>query len=108
MDICNVILDSSNEHEIYFLLTSYIQTLRYRRRLDPLPRRVMTLPLNDLDDVRVRFIALAVPLADTSFPLDVRTRPALQEAARVFGAALHRLSALKMEESAALPLATAA
>ena len=108
MTLGNVILDSSNEHEVYFLLTSYIQTLRSRRRLDPLPRRVLTLPLDDLDDVRTRFVALAVPLADTSFPLDRRTREALREAAGVFGAALHRLSEFKVEESAALPLAAAA
>jgi hypothetical protein len=108
MNLGNVILDADSEHEIYFLLTSYVEALRYCRQLDCVPDRVTDLPLAGLDDVRVRFSALAVSLADTSHPLDNRTRVALTEAACVFGAALHRLSALDMEESGAPELAAAA
>ena len=108
MNLGNVILDADSEHEIYFLLTSYVEALRYCRQLDCMPGPVARLPLAGLDDVRVRFSQLAVALADLSHPLDQRARVALTEAACVFGAALHRLSALEMEESGAPELAAAA
>jgi hypothetical protein len=108
MNLGNVILDADSEHKIYFLLTSYVEAVRYCGQLDCLPDGVARLPFAGLDDVRERFSQLAVALADTSLPLDRRTRVSLTEAACVFGAALHRLSALAMEESAAIELAAAA
>ena len=108
MNLGNVILDADSAHEIYFLLTSYVEAVRYCGQLDCMPRAVPRLPLAGLDDVRVRFSALAVALADTSRPLDQRTRVALTEAACVFGAALHRLSALEMADKRAPALAAAA
>lgn len=108
MNLGNVILDAASEHEIYFLLTSYVEALRYCRQLDCLPAPVARLPLAGLDDVRVRFSALAVSLADASRPLDQRTRVALSEAACVLGAALHRLSALEIEAAETPALAAAA
>lgn len=107
MDIGNVILDADTEHKIYFLLTSYVEALRYCHQLELMPDRVAHLPLGDLDDVRARFAALAVALADASGPLDRRTRAALTDAACVYGAALHRLSALQIEVSKAPALAAA-
>ena len=108
MNLGNVILDADSEHEIYFLLTSYVEALRYCRQLHCLPGAVARLPLAGLDDVRMRFSALAVSLADASRPLDQRARAALTEAACVFGAALHRLSALEITESKAPAFAAAA
>jgi len=108
MNLGNVILDVDSEHEIYFLLTSYVEAVRYGGLLDCMPDCVARLPLAGLDDVRVRFSQLAVSLADTSHPLEQRTRVALTEAACVFGAALHRLSALAMDGSEAPELAAAA
>lgn len=108
MNLGNVILDAGNEHEIYFLLTSYVEAMRYCRQPDCMLDCVARLPLAGLDDVRVRFSQLVVSLADMARPLDPRTRAALTEAACIFGAALHRLSALKMEESKAPELAAAA
>lgn len=108
MNLGNAMLDAGSEHEIYFLLTSYVEAVRYCRQLDCMPDGVTGLPLAGLDDVRVRYSALAVSLADTSHPLDDRTRVALTEAARIFGAALHRLSALEMEVGEAPALAAAA
>jgi hypothetical protein len=108
MNLGNVILDVDSEHEIYFLLTSYVEALRYCGQLDRMPAPVARLPLAGLDDVRVRFSQLAVSLADTTHPLDQRTRVALTEAACVFGAALHRLRALEIEGDRAPALAAAA
>jgi len=108
MNLGNVILDAHSEHEIYFLLTSYVEAVRYCGQLDCMPNGVARLPLAGLDDVRVRFAELAVSLADTSHPLEQRARVALTDAACVFGAALHRLSALAMDESEAPVLAAAA
>ena len=82
MTIQDVIREASNEHEVYFLLTAYVEAVRYGDLLSCLPSQARDLPLNGLDDVRGRIDGLRAQLDSGEVKLpDERTRILVKESA---------------------------
>jgi hypothetical protein len=90
MLITDAIRDAATEHEIYFLLTAYVEAVRYCDKLDTLPPAMKDLPVGGVNDVVARMEALRAGLGAT--PREERA--VLREALEIFGAALVRLGAL--------------
>ncbi|HUF81267.1 MAG TPA: hypothetical protein VMN03_09050 [Burkholderiales bacterium] len=93
--INDVIREASNEHEVYFLLTSYVETVRFCDKLSCLPAPVRDLPLNGVEDVRSRIGGLKAELGTSH--VDDNSRVIVAEAADLFGEALNRLQWLEWE-----------
>ena len=103
----DVIRTAENEHEIYFLLTSYAETVRNECAIDPLPDPITRLPLHGPDDVRGRFEQLVPELDAASKRLDDKAVALLKQALHTYGMALSRLKALgkdKVEANAQVAL----
>ena len=90
------IREATNEHEVYFLLTAYVEAVRHGDLLSTLPGQVRELPLNGLDDVRTRVDGLRAEL-DTP-PRNPRTRVIVKESTEIFSEALNRLQCLEWEK----------
>jgi hypothetical protein len=71
---------------IFFLLTAYIEALRFG---DYLPARFTSLPVAGIDDVGRRYHGLMVEL-DSARKLHDKAFVRIKEALHVFGTALHR------------------
>lgn len=97
MMIADVIRNAATEHEIYFLLTAYVEAVRFCDTLNGLPERMTSLPLAGIDDVRSRFNKLVAELDAASKRLDHKACETIREALHIFGAALHRLGSLNAE-----------
>jgi len=93
----DVIRGAETEHEIYFLLTSYIQAVRHSDRLRLAPELLARLPLHGMSDVQLRFEALVPELDKASRRLDGKGCVLIREALNVFGTALDRLTALELQ-----------
>jgi len=96
MSITDVIREAANEHEIYFLLTSYVEAVRHCDPLHHLPGVVRELPFNGVEDVSVRARSLRAVLESPS-ALDDKIRLVLAEAHGIFAAARHRLEMLRKD-----------
>ena len=94
MMIGDAIVNSSSECEIYFLLTSYIETARYCGRLNKLPGHLLHLPMFGIDDVRMRLDGLSLEISRLSQSADEEQRVRVGEAVEIFAAALSRLRRL--------------
>jgi hypothetical protein len=101
MLIVDIIREAGNEHEIYFLLTSYVEALRYCDPLHLLPGDVRELPFNGAEDLSVRAERLRAVLESPAVP-DDKIRLVLAEALDIFGVARHRLETLREEYQGAL------
>lgn len=101
MSIIDVIREADNEHEIYFLLTSYVEAVRYCDPLHLLPGDVRVLPFNGVEDVSMRAERLRAIL-ESSAALDDRIRPLLAEALGIFAVAWHQLETLREKHQSAL------
>jgi len=97
MLIVDVISEAQNEHEIYFLLTSYVEAVRYCDPLHHLPGVIRELPFNGVEDVSVRAERLRAVL-ESPDALDDKNRLVLVEAHGIFAEARHRLEMLRKEE----------
>jgi len=97
--ISDVIREAKNEHEVYFLLTSYVETVRFCDKLNCLPAPVRELPLNGFEDVRNRIGGLRAELGASH--VDDNSRVIVEEAAGLFGEALNRLQWLEWEKQRA-------
>lgn len=86
----DVIREARNEHEIYFLLTSYVEAVRFGDQLNVVPEKVKDLPLN-ASRVRQQYQTL---LELSNQGKRDSTSAVLDEALPIFGAALQRLEAL--------------
>lgn len=91
MMISDVILEANTEYEIYFLLTAYVESVRYCDKLSTLPENFTRLPLTGIGDVRTRLEGFGLALEKPSSSAHGRERVTLREAADIFGAALDRL-----------------
>jgi len=94
MTITDVIRDADSEHVVYFLLSSYVNTARYRNTLKGLPEQISALPLASKGEVRSRFQMLMLELDGASKRLDNKACATIKEALAVFGTALNRLQSL--------------
>ena len=91
LTIIDVIREANNEHEIYFLLTAYVEAVRYGDKFNTLPAQMRDLPLADMANVKERVDKIKAGLDRTNF-LD---RPIIKEAMDIFIVALDRLGSLK-------------
>ena len=91
MIIIEVIREASTEHEIYFLLTAYVEAVRYGDKFNTLPAQMRDLPLTNMANVKERVEGIKAGLDRTNF-LD---RPVIKEAMDIFIVALDRLVSLK-------------
>lgn len=106
MMIIDAISEASTEHEIYFLLTCYVEAVRYCDKLGNLPEPMRVLPLRGTDDLSARVEALMFRFEEPSGMPDGRNFRIIREAVDIFGAALDRLYSLDGEVRQ--PLAEAA
>jgi len=90
MDIIDAIRDTNSEYVVFFLLTAYIEALRFG---DYLPARFTSLPVAGIADVGARYHGLTVEL-DSAKKLHGKAFVRMKEALHVFGSALHRLTLL--------------
>lgn len=100
MQIIDVMRRLNTEHEIRFLLTAYLETLRGSSAHKRLPSGVAVLPLKDGADVEARFGALldAELCGLTHLHCDAHSAIAT-EATQIFGAAFTRLQTLRENAS---------
>src|SRR5262245_21550418 len=99
MTINDVIREAKSEHEVYFLLTAYVEAVRYVDRMSSLPASVRDLPLNGVDDVKARFDGLTAELGQRSNgEPDTRSLAIVKESADILGNALARLQFLEQEK----------
>lgn len=94
MMIADVIRSSNTEHQVYFLLTAYVGTMRYSDKLSRMPEPITHLPLNGISDVRARFGKLMIELDTASKRLDDHSCASIRDAVHVFGISLDRLGLL--------------
>lgn len=97
MMISDVMHRASSEHEIFFLLTAYVESLRYSDIPGALPEHLTRLPLSGTGDVHRRRNALRTELNTVTAEHTGKRRAILLEAANVLGAALERLEWLQQE-----------
>jgi hypothetical protein len=98
MVLTDFITESNNEYEIYFLLTAYLESLRFGDKFGLLSDRITRLPLNGMPDVRKRFEALLGELEKQDIWSSSRAIGFLREALHVFGTGLLRLTQLGIEQ----------
>jgi hypothetical protein len=99
MTINDVIREAKSEHEVYFLLTAYVEAVRYVDRMSLLPASVRELPLNGVDDVKARFDGLRAELGQVSSGKpDTRSLAIVKESTAILGDALARLQWLEQEK----------
>lgn len=103
--ISDVIREATSEHEVYFLLTAYVEAVRYGDMLRYLPGPVRELPLNGFDDVRTRVDGLKEELVRSSSDSNERTRMLVRETSELFSEALNRLVWLEWEKRRAAAMA---
>jgi len=101
MLMIDVIREADNEHEIYFLLTAYVEAVRHCDPLHHLPEVVRALPLTGVEDVRDRTERLRAVL-ESPGALDDMKRLVLAEAHGIFAVARRRLETLLEEYQGAL------
>lgn len=104
MMISDVILEANTEYEIYFLLTAYVESVRYCDKLGFLPEDFTRLPLTGIGDVRTRLEEFRLELEKLSIGGNSKEHVILREAADIFGAALDRLQWL--DQKACVPFRT--
>lgn len=92
--ITDVIRDAESEHQIYFLLTAYLEAVRYSDKLNLLPDTVTRLPIASMADVKARFEHLFIVLDCESKGLNDRVCMVLKEALHIFSTAINRLESL--------------
>jgi hypothetical protein len=98
--ITDVMRNSNSEREVFFLLSTYIDAVRFGDRFQLLPESVTTLPLNQSDEVRARLGRLLHELDAASRNLDDHYCEVLREAVHVFGTALELLIKLERRQHA--------
>lgn len=95
----DVIRTAENEHEIFFLLTSYAEAVRYDRPIQPVPDSITRLPMRGVADVWERFDQLVPELDAASKRLDDKAVALIKQALHTYGTALGRLQRLEKEKA---------
>jgi len=100
MIINDVIREAKSEHEVYFLLTSYVEAVCYCDRLNCLPEQIRGLPLHGVEDVRTRIDGLRAALDEQSARggTDNKFLLVVRETADLLDDALDRLQWLEREK----------
>jgi len=90
----DVIREAKNEHEIFFLLTSYVEAVRFGDQLNLVPEGVKKLPLTGISQVRQQLQQLMVELDKASKDLNDNACVVIKEALHLFSTAVNRLESL--------------
>lgn len=99
MLINDAIREAKTEHEIFFLLTAYVEAVGYCDKLHLLPGEMRDLPLAGFPDVEARVYGLNLRLQNMAPGSDVTIRPAINEALEILNTAMHRLASLDTEQA---------
>ena len=99
MMITDVIREAETEHVVYFLLTAYVEAVRFGDQQNLLPEPVKALPLTGRHQVRERFEQLVIELDKASQRLNDNACVVIKEALHIFISALNRLEALPDNKS---------
>lgn len=94
----DVIREAKSEQEIYFLLNSYVEAVRFGDQLNVVPDPVKRLPLAGRTQVRQQYQKL-VELDKSSGATNDSANTVIKEALPIFGAALERLESLPDKQS---------
>jgi hypothetical protein len=95
------IRSANTEREIYFLLTSYLESLPFSGNLQwSIPENVTRLPLYGKADIRNRFDQLMLELDLASKRLDDESCALIRQGVYVFGFALNRIDVLQDQQHA--------
>ena len=96
----DVIVEARTEYEIFFLLTAYLESLRYCDKLSLLPEHLTRLPCSGIDDVRVRLEGVDRGLRTMQRgECQDRAIAVLQESLDVLRASLDRLQQLNCPDN---------
>jgi len=98
----DVIREARNEYEIYFLLTSYVEAVRFGDQLNLVPESVKRLPLASSEHVRAQYQQL-VELDKASRNRNDNGCMLIKEALPIFSAALGRLELLTVANRQPVP-----
>jgi len=98
MMIIDVIRKAGDEHEIFFLVSAYVEAVRYCDKLKNFPEHMWHLPLAGTLDLETRAESLESELGNSSQDRSERERLIVREAADIFAAALHRLRVLRQAQ----------
>lgn len=101
--ITDVMREAESEHEIYFLLTAYLEALRFSDKLNLLPAPLERLPITGMADVGKRFEQLFIELDSASKGLNNNACIVIKEALHIFSTAFNRLASLPGRNSPSLP-----
>jgi hypothetical protein len=96
MMLHDAIRNANTQHTVYFLLTAYLDTLQFSRKL---PEHLTVLPIADLNDLESRFEKLVA-----EFELELRLPDShkflvLMEAVTIFDLAVVRVCQLLAEQA---------
>ena len=97
--ITDVIREAESEHEIYFLLTAYLEAIHFSDKLKLQSDLADILPMASMDKVRKRFEEFIVELDRASKELNHDACLVLKEAMLIFNIALNRLELLANRQS---------
>ncbi|MFN7086524.1 MAG: hypothetical protein ACK4N4_07845 [Burkholderiales bacterium] len=100
MTIRRVILEADAADPVFFLLTAYIEAMRFYVRQNDGFARLMRLPLGGMDDIRVRLDELKLLARDPLLNQNGVYDDVLDEAIGIFSAAFNRLQFLAREKQA--------
>lgn len=101
--ITDVIREAKSEHEIYFLLTAYMEAIQFSDKLSFVPAAGEHLPVDSMHGVRTRFEQFIVELDRASKALNHDACLVIKEAMLIFNTALNRLETLASRENLPLP-----
>lgn len=101
MLITDVIRKADNAHEIYFLLTAYVEAVRHCDPLQRLPGFITELPFTGIADVLARAERMRSVL-ESPAGAEQTIQSVLAEALGILGAAAQRLEALEAGKKPAL------
>ena len=99
MPIKDAIRGLNTEHEIFFLLTAYIEALGFCDDRCLLPWQTRDLPLAGSEDVKARIDGLRFQLFNVASDANDATRFVIEETIDIFDVALRRLALLKASYS---------
>lgn len=95
MPIRDAIQRANSIHEIFFLLTAYVEAVGYCDKLNLLPWQMRDLPLAGVHDVKMRIVGLQLRLHDIRSDPNQCDRLVMEDAMTIFSVALRRLTSLQ-------------
>ena len=101
MLIHEAIREANTQHEVFFLLTAYVEAVSYCDKGNLLPWQVRELPLAGIEDVKARIYGLHLRVRGMTPGYDDEiARRVINEALELYTTALRRLASLRNEVAA--------